>query len=471
MADVAAAQFISPNAAVKRPVFDGTELSVILVRSAVGPNAQPGLEYVRFAEIASERGPVLVRASAPFVPVEPDASVDPRDEVLRAGRAGAAAVPRAASPIRGRTASGSRPGRPPTELPSAIRVTVRNAVSGEVLTVSSAVKVHVTAPALCANAQAQNCKDLTATLKNARYGEQPRRAECPGAEAAVSAMPVNRPIRACSDGGERGFIIVAVLWIMLALATLASIYATYVVRTAYAVGPSDDRVNAEALFNAALELTAYRLSVGAKEERPSHGRFNFRLGRATVVEEFHSESGRIDLNGAPKPLLANLFVMLGAKPEDGAQFADRIIGWRTAAPQNGAPDPEADAYRTAGRNYKPRGAPFQEVGELWLVLGLPPAWVERVMPYVTVYGGGAQVNILDAPPLVLAALGIAPEQVNAVLAQRDMPGVDAQGAAAIARNRGGLARDGRAGQGDAGVGRHPVRQRRALQCRDRHPAR
>jgi general secretion pathway protein K len=238
-------------------------------------------------------------------------------------------------------------------------------------------------------------------------------------------MPANRR---CSIPArdERGFIIVAVLWIMLALATLASIYAAYVVRTAYAVGPSDDRVNAEALFTAALELTAYRLSVGPKEERPPRGRFTFRLGRATVVEEFHSESGRIDLNGAEKPLLTNLFVILGAKPEDAAQFADRIIGWRAPAPKNGEPDPEADAYRTAGRNYKPRGAPFEEVGELWLVLGLPPAWVERVMPYVTVYGGGAQVNILAAPPLVLAALGIAPERVNAVLAQRDRPGLDAK---------------------------------------------
>jgi general secretion pathway protein K len=225
---------------------------------------------------------------------------------------------------------------------------------------------------------------------------------------------------------ERGFIIVAVLWIMLALATLASIYAIYVVRTAYAVGPSDDRVNAEGLFNAALELTAYRLSVGDKDKRPAHGRFNFRLGRATVLGEFHSESGRVDLNGAGKPLLANLFVMVGAKPEDAEQFADRIIGWRSPAPKNGEPDAEADAYRTAGRNYKPRGGPFQDVGELWLVLGLPPAWVERVLPYVTVYGAGAQVNILDAPPLVLAALGIAPEQVNAVLAQRDRADLDAK---------------------------------------------
>jgi general secretion pathway protein K len=236
-------------------------------------------------------------------------------------------------------------------------------------------------------------------------------------------MPAMRHQRPERDGG---FIIVAVLWIMLALATLASVYAVYVVRTAYAVGPSDDRVNAEALFTAALELTAYQISAVPKEKRPSLGRFNFRLGRATVVEQFRSETGRIDLNAAPKPLLANLFVMLGAKPEDADQFADRIIGWRSPPPQSGAPDPEADAYRVAGRNYKPRGAPFQEVGELWLVLGLPPAWVERAIPYVTVYSGADQVNILAAAPLALAALGIGPEQVNAVLAARDRPDVDAK---------------------------------------------
>jgi general secretion pathway protein K len=235
------------------------------------------------------------------------------------------------------------------------------------------------------------------------------------------AMWIERTTKRERDGG---FIIVAVLWIMLALATLASVYAAYVVRTAYAVGPSDDRVNAEALFNAALEVTAYRLTAAEKEKRPSHGRFTFRLGRATVVEEFRSEAGRVDLNSAPKPLLSNLFVMLGAKQEDADQFADRIIGWRTAPPENNAPNPEADAYQVAGRAYKPRGAPFQEVGELWLVLGVPPGWVERVLPYVTVYGGSAQINILDASPLVLAALGIAPDQVNAVLAARDRPDVD-----------------------------------------------
>src|SRR5215831_17217457 len=207
--------------------------------------------------------------------------------------------------------------------------------------------------------------------------------------------------RTARDGG---FIIVVVLWIMMALATLASIYAAYVVRTAYVVGPSDDRVSAEALFTAALELTVYQVTAVEKEKRPSNGRSNFRLGRATISLEFHSEAGRVDLNTAPKALLANLFANLGAKPGDADEFADRVIAWRTPA-GHGAAGPEGEAYRKAGRSYTPRHGLFQDVGELWLVLGLPPAMVERVLPYVTVFSGVPQINIMDASPLVLAALG------------------------------------------------------------------
>jgi general secretion pathway protein K len=226
---------------------------------------------------------------------------------------------------------------------------------------------------------------------------------------------------------DRGFIIVAVLWILLALATLALVYSAYVVRTAEAVGSSDQQVRAQALFTAALELTAYQLTTFPREGRPATGRFDFRLGRASVLATFRSESGRIDLNAAPKPLLTSLFVALGARPADAETYADRVIAWRSAAPQSGGEDADAAAYRVAGLAYAPRRAPFQDVGELWLVLGLPPTLVERVLPYVTVFSGAEQVNVIAAPPLVLAALpGITPEQVNAVLAARRVAARDPQ---------------------------------------------
>jgi general secretion pathway protein J len=178
MADLAAAQFIAPNATIKKPVFDGTELGVILVRSAVGPNAQPGLEVVRYLEVASERGPVLVRASMPFVPVEPDASV-----LLGMKFSEPVVLVRPPFRVRFAYAGPERQWQPTWQaadkLPSAVRVTVRDTVTGEVLTVSSAVKVHVTVPALCANSQAQDCKDLTAKLNTANAPNGPNAPNAP----------------------------------------------------------------------------------------------------------------------------------------------------------------------------------------------------------------------------------------------------------------------------------------------------
>jgi general secretion pathway protein J len=69
-ADLAAAQFIPINGEVHKPFFDGGKYSVTFVRTALGPNAAPGLEFVRIAEDPSEQGHVLVRTRAPFVPVD-----------------------------------------------------------------------------------------------------------------------------------------------------------------------------------------------------------------------------------------------------------------------------------------------------------------------------------------------------------------------------------------------------------------
>lgn len=230
-----------------------------------------------------------------------------------------------------------------------------------------------------------------------------------------------RLIMTCTPTSARrptrdGFIVVAVLWILGALAALASIYAIYVVDTATAFGVHDDRLQAEAMVSAGLELTAYQVTAAA-ESRPTRGAFAFRLGRATVAVEFRSEAARIDLNTAPKELLAGLFVALGVQSDSAEGYADRIMGWRTPAPEG--QDPEASAYLTAGLRYPPRGAPFPHVGELWLVLGLPAALVERALPFVTVYSGLAQINIVDAAPEVIAALpGMTPGQLHTILAQR-----------------------------------------------------
>ena len=219
------------------------------------------------------------------------------------------------------------------------------------------------------------------------------------------------------DRGRDGFIVVAVLWMLGAFATLASIYAVYVINTATAMGVNDQRVQAQGLMTAALELTTYRLTAADADNRPSRGEFVFRLGRAAVAVDFRSEAGRIDLNSAPKELLAGLFAGLGAKYSDAEYYAERIIGWRTAQDPDQRNE-EASAYRSAGLAYGPRQGPFGHVGEMALVLGLPPFLVERALPFVTVFSGRAEINILAAAPEVVAAVpGMTPDRLYAVLSQ------------------------------------------------------
>jgi len=215
---------------------------------------------------------------------------------------------------------------------------------------------------------------------------------------------------------NEGFIIVAVLWILAALATLASIIAVYVINAANAFTVHDERLQAEALTRAGIELSLYQISLNP-QAAPTRGSFVFRMRNASIATTFTSEAARIDLNTAPKPLLSGLFTGLGAPRAAADSYADRILGWRSGpTPEIGD---ESSLYRAAGMPYGPRGAPFQHIGELALVMGIPEILVERALPYLTVYSGQGQVNILDAAPQVLAALpGMTPALLNDVLVRR-----------------------------------------------------
>lgn len=209
----------------------------------------------------------------------------------------------------------------------------------------------------------------------------------------------SRPRR---PAAQDGFILVAVLWILAALATLAGIYATYVSSSAMAAATREEDILARGLAAGAVELVAYRLIATPKPERPAAGEMALRRGRAEIRALFRDESARLDLNAASKEMIAGLFVALGAKPEAAADHAAAVIGWRTASPGGGDELPEA--YRAGGLDYGPRGSAYVHPDELWRVPGLPADLVARAMPFLTVYSGRSEVRASAASPLVLAAL-------------------------------------------------------------------
>jgi general secretion pathway protein J len=151
VADLAAAEFVTAGAATRQPVFDGTELSVIFLRSAIGPNTRPGLELVRITEMGGEKGLMTVRTRAPFMPM---------------GRDGVSPQPTPANPVvlvrspYRVTFSYAGPDRVWRNiwrgeglLPAAIRVQLRDATTDRTLSVSTATLVHADMPADCVAAE------------------------------------------------------------------------------------------------------------------------------------------------------------------------------------------------------------------------------------------------------------------------------------------------------------------------------
>jgi general secretion pathway protein K len=177
-------------------------------------------------------------------------------------------------------------------------------------------------------------------------------------------------------------------------------------------------VRGEAAIRSGLELATLHLLTRSEMERPSHGEVEAVLGPTRVHVAYRAETARVDLNVAPKELIAGLFSHLGWPDAASKGFADRILGWRTLVQPN-APNPEPAAYRAAGLGYLPRQGAFNSILELGLVLGLPPDLPARAQPYVTIYSGRAEVNVAEADPVVVASLpGLAGGPLAAVLAAR-----------------------------------------------------
>jgi general secretion pathway protein K len=236
--------------------------------------------------------------------------------------------------------------------------------------------------------------------------------------------------------GARGFIVIAVLWILAALSALVLIYLTYVTNTAVIVAGSTDRVQTEALVTAGVELAVYHLTTVKGGLLPTSGTFNARVGASRVFVTFCSEAARVDLNAASKGLLSGLMAGLGVSADNAPVYADRILAWR-APTELGDDDPENSFYKTSGATYIPRHAPFPAAEELWLVRGIPSAIIERMIPFVTVFSNIASINVLDAAPQVLAALpNMTPESLQSLLLQRADPAIDPQSLVGMAGGEG-----------------------------------
>ena len=235
-----------------------------------------------------------------------------------------------------------------------------------------------------------------------------------------------------SERRESGFILIAVLWMLAALAALAGAYSVYATQTAASVALPEERLRAEAAIRAGVELCAYEELSWPRAARPHAGAFSTLVGGSRVDVVFRSENGRIDINAASREVIAGLFGALGAGHAAAGYLADRIVAWRGKL-KNQDRLREGAIYAKAGLSYQPLGAPFDNVLELGLLPGMSPELLKRALPHLTIFGAGDHIDPLAADPVVLSALpGATAAEVNALLAAQNRPAPDADTLSAMA---------------------------------------
>lgn len=169
-ADLAAAEFVPAHITAKRPLFVGTTSSVVFVRTALGPNARPGLEIVQLAAAGSGG---LARSAAPFAPRPADAGLS----------AFGAPVPLLGAAYRVSFSYAGRDGvwrdgwTDAETLPRAVRMVIRDARTGRALDASSAVVIRAELPAVCVTDETRR---VCAKPRPAGPGQAGGAADAPG---------------------------------------------------------------------------------------------------------------------------------------------------------------------------------------------------------------------------------------------------------------------------------------------------
>jgi general secretion pathway protein K len=203
---------------------------------------------------------------------------------------------------------------------------------------------------------------------------------------------------------QRGMVLLAVLWAIAFCSVLAMAAAATFRSLAGIVAIDRDRVQADALLNAGLEVAAGIAS--RLNDAPLAARSTVvTLPTGKVLLTISDESGRIDIGKAPAEVLASLLRHAGAENSDADTLSKRIVALRDT---DRAPSPDGTPVRpepanAAGQQSRSQAQPFTDVWQLAGVPGMRPEWMAALAPLTTVFGSEA-VNPLTAPVEVIRAL-------------------------------------------------------------------
>ncbi len=237
---------------------------------------------------------------------------------------------------------------------------------------------------------------------------------------------------------NKGGALLAVLWLSAALSVIAFSLANTVRGEVERASTAVDGLRSHYLAEAGVERGILYVEWQRQHTLPLNVtfhydpstpvmRFSFPSGQAIV--EVAPETAKLNINTSPPEDLLRLLAALGVDADRAAQIVAAIVDWRAPGGMT-----QFDAFYLAlTPSFRARHASFEETEELMLVRGMTADLYYggydhdaegQLIPHaglkdcVSVFGTTNAFDVNTAQPAVLAAIGIAPDAVSAIVGRR-----------------------------------------------------
>ena len=232
----------------------------------------------------------------------------------------------------------------------------------------------------------------------------------------------------------------AVLWVSAALAAIAFSLSTTVRSEIDRTATSVDGLRAYYLATGGIHRATYEVLWSAqnpdKRILPRYTtQVNYTFPSGVVHVDIVPEAAKLNVNLALPEELYRLLVALGQEPEHARQIALAIVDWRSPAAAGSGLD---QYYLSLTPSFRARHASLEEIEELLSVRGITPdifygTYLPSDVPggarllarpglvdCLSVFGSNTRIDANTASPAVLAAIGVPPDVINALVARRNI---------------------------------------------------
>ncbi len=245
---------------------------------------------------------------------------------------------------------------------------------------------------------------------------------------------------------DRGVVLIALLWILTALAVIALSFSRESFVEVAAARNSQAMADSYFVARAGINVVIYQLmqrrfiphvqqlELDAPPDPLDLGKVSGRFGDGVYDVEIQDESGKINPNNSTEDQLRALVEAIGIPKHDGDIIVDSIADWRDVDNEHHINGAEDDYYQSLNPPYKAKNGRIDTVEELLLVRGVTREYFYGypdkapdgsifykygLSRYLTVYNQMSRVNVNFAEiPVLMSVPGMTPEAAQLIYERR-----------------------------------------------------